>query len=367
MKSTFSSNYIRNNTVEKLHEINALYGHPKFRAQQLFRAIFSDTVEIFDDISTLPKDYRKFLNDNYILSALTLETVQRSDDGTLKFLFRLSDGNAVETVLIPSEMRAKDGEPKRQTLCVSTQVGCSLGCKFCATASLKIKRNLETAEIIEQLLQVRRYAKIKISNLVFMGMGEPMLNYDNVMRAVEILTHKDIELLSPRHITLSTAGVAPGIIRMADDISSIKLAISLHATTQHLRVQLMPIAKRYPLSELLDAAEYYYRATRKTVTFEYILFDGLNDSENDIRRLAKITRRFPSKVNVIPFHNIEFTHPKGIAAALRPATQEKFDLFISGLKNLGVVVMTRSSSGEDIDAACGQLALSHVGETAKQI
>ncbi|GAB1429393.1 23S rRNA (adenine(2503)-C(2))-methyltransferase RlmN [Ignavibacteria bacterium] len=358
MKSTFSQNFLRNYTVPELKEQIIALGYPAFRAQQLFQAIYSDKMRPLSEIAALPADLRGLLADKFALPALTLATTRHSEDGTIKFLFKLADGKLVESVLIPSEMLTDEGDPKRQTICVSTQVGCPLGCKFCATASLKVKRNLETAEIVEQLLSVRSFSGKKISNLVFMGMGEPMLNYDNVMRSVEIFTSPEADLLSPRRITLSTAGVIPGIIRMANENCPIKLAISLHATTQELRLKLMPIAKKYPLNELLAAAEYYYRATRKTVTFEYILFDGLNDSENDARRLAKISRRFRSKINVIPFHNIEFTHPEGLSAELHPATPEKFNRFITQLKNFGAVVMTRSSSGKDIEAACGQLALS---------
>ena len=358
VKSVFSQNFIRNYTISALEGRFLSLGLPEFRARQLFKAAYSDTVTALDDISTLPLALRSALGGELRLSVLVSETVQESADGTQKYLFRLPDGKAVESVLIPSEMLTNDGAPKRRTLCISTQVGCPLDCKFCATASLSVKRNLETAEIIEQLLQVRRLTGTKVSNLVFMGMGEPMLNYDNVMRSVEIMTHSEAALLSPRHITLSTAGIVPGILRMADENRPVKLAISLHATTQHLRLALMPIAKKYPLNELLAAAEYYYRKTRRVVTYEYILFDGLNDADADARRLAKITRRFPSKVNVIPFHDIGLTHPEGFAAELRPAPQEQFDRFIGLLKEHGAVVMVRSSSGKDIDAACGQLAFS---------
>jgi len=198
--------------------------------------------------------------------------------------------------------------------------------------------------------------------MVFMGMGEPMLNYDNVMKAVEIFTHPDLQLLGSRHITVSTAGILPGIMRMADENRSVKLAVSLHATTNVLREKLMPISKAFTLQKLGEAVEYYYRKTHKPITYEYILFEGLNDSELDVQRLARITRRVPSKVNVIPFHPIEFTNPEGFAAELQPTSKEKFQRFIAQLKHAGVTVMIRSSSGEDIDAACGQLAFSKIAE-----
>jgi 23S rRNA (adenine2503-C2)-methyltransferase len=194
-----------------------------------------------------------------------------------------------------------------------------------------------------------------------MGMGEPMNNYDNVMLATEIFTDQRTKMVAPRRVTLSTAGVIPGIIRMADEGRIIKLALSLHATTQERRAELMPIAKKYKLPELIDALEYYYRKTRKSVTYEYILFDGFNDSIEDVRRLGKLARRMPTKVNVIPFHDIDFTQPRGFAKDLRPSSREKFEWFIRELRNEDVNVFIRSSSGEDIDAACGQLAFSTDG------
>jgi 23S rRNA (adenine2503-C2)-methyltransferase len=194
-------------------------------------------------------------------------------------------------------------------------------------------------------------------------MGEPMLNYDNVMNAVEIFTHPDVNLLGAKRITLSTSGLVPGIMRLADEQrgtnTNIKLALSLHATTDSLRTSLMPINKKYNLQSLGNALEYYYRKTGLPVTYEYILFDGLNDSPDDARRIQRIARRIPSKVNVIPFHPIDFTHPHGLGAELRPTSPEKFQAFIQRLRDLDVTVMIRSSSGKDIHAACGQLALSN--------
>ncbi|MES2766568.1 MAG: 23S rRNA (adenine(2503)-C(2))-methyltransferase RlmN [Bacteroidota bacterium] len=349
--------HVKGMSIAELEEFLKALGEPRFRAEQVFRALYSGA-ESFKSMAGLPAALREKLEDELVFKTLTLEKLQKSDDGTHKFLFTLPDGGRIESVLIPSETVGDDGEPKRMTLCVSTQVGCPLGCKFCATASLKVKRNLSVAEIVDQLLQAQKYAAQKITNMVFMGMGEPMLNYDNVMSAVEIFTHPKTELLSPKRITLSTAGMVDGIKRMADENRPIKLALSLHATTNGLRQKLMPIAKKYDLKTLMDAIEYYYRKTRRTVTYEYILFEGVNDSPEDAQRLAKITRRVPSKVNVIPFHAIEFTNPTGIAAELKPTSPENFKNFIKMLQDLGTTVMIRSSSGEDIDAACGQLAFS---------
>ncbi len=356
------TNHLKNYSLEELTGIVTELGEPKFRAKQCFLAIFQPGLRSLDDISTLPQSLRNKLEEQYRLFSMEIEDVQLSEDGTKKYLFRLSDGMAVEAVLIPSELITDYGEPKRLTLCVSSQVGCQLGCKFCATASLKLKRNLTVAEIVDQYMLVQQQSDKQITNMVFMGMGEPMLNYDNVMKSIDIFTHPDLKLIGARHITVSTAGVLPGIQRMADENRPVKLAISLHATTNALREKLMPLSKTFTLKKLGEAAEYYYRKTRKPITYEYILFDGLNDSELDVERLARITRRVPSKVNVIPFHPIEFTHPEGFAAELQATTKENFQRFIAKLKHAGVTVMIRSSSGEDIDAACGQLAFSKVAE-----
>lgn len=350
----------------ELEAVCADIGEPSYRAKQLFHWLYNKQVASFEAMTNLSQSLRTKLEQHATISPLSLRTVQHSEDGTKKFLFALHDGREVESVLIPSEMRNEKGDNKRMTICVSTQVGCPLGCKFCATASLKLKRNLTAGEIVGQLLAVQQHASQKITNLVFMGMGEPMLNYDNVMKAVDIMTHADADLLSPRRITLSTSGLVDGIKRMADENRPIKLALSLHALTDGLRTDLMPINKKWNLRALGDALEYYYRKTRRIITYEYILFSGLNDTYQDAVRMAKLTRRVPSKVNVIPFHSIEFTHPEGISAQLRPTQPDEFEQFIQWLRSLDVTVMVRTSSGKDIHAACGQLALSHRDSTPRQ-
>ena len=363
---------IGNFTADELSLNLEKSGFPSYRGKQLFHALYArkhDTPFSFESITTLPSDIRNSLLQKYGTDhfSIQLTDVHVSKDGTRKMLFSLLDDTAVETVLIPSEMVNEEGLPKRRTLCISTQVGCALGCAFCATATLKLKRNLATAEIVDQYMRAREICSTDITNIVFMGMGEPMLNYDNVMKAVDILTQPESELISPKHITLSTAGIVPGIIRLADESRSIKLALSLHGTTQGQREAIMPIANKYSLKELGDALEYYYRKTKKPITFEYNLFDGFNDTQEDVMRLAKLTRRVPSKVNVIPFHTIEFTAPEGISASLKPAPESTFYAFIKALRSQDVTVMIRSSSGLDIDAACGQLAYSHAGGSAGAI
>jgi 23S rRNA (adenine2503-C2)-methyltransferase len=334
-------------------------GAPAFRAKQLYTWLYAKRASSFDDMTSFSREFRQELAGHARLRTLELLDTQQSDDGTIKFLFHTHDGYNIESVLIPSEARDDQQEPKRRTLCLSTQVGCPLDCKFCATASMKLKRNLTAGEIIEQYMRVEAFAGERITNIVYMGMGEPMLNYDEVFTSVAIFTDPANEFVSAQRITISTSGVVPGIIRMADEGQRVKLALSLHALTNAMRDDLMPINRRYDLKEVMDAIEYYYRKTRRPVTYEYILFDGWNDTDDDVKRLAKITRRVPSKVNVIPFHPIEFTSPTGLAAQLRATTREKFDSFIEKLQQAGAQVMVRSSSGEDIDAACGQLAVKH--------
>jgi 23S rRNA (adenine2503-C2)-methyltransferase len=337
-------------------------GQPRYRAGQLYAWVYRHRVASFDEMSNFGKALRDQLAERATLRTLTVRDTQLSEDGTIKYLFRTHDGYNIEAVLIPSEARDDQDEPKRQTLCLSTQVGCPLDCKFCATASMKLKRNLTAGEIIEQFMQVSTHSEREITNIVYMGMGEPMLNYDNVFGSIEHLTNPDNEMVSPRRITVSTSGLPDAIRRMADEGQKVKLALSLHALTNDLRSQLMPINRRFDLKTVLEAIEYYYCKTRRPITYEYILFAGINDTDEDVRRLARITRRVPSKVNVIPFHEIEFTNPTGISATLRSTPPQAFDEFVAKLKKNGVQVMVRSSSGEDIDAACGQLAIKHTAE-----
>ncbi|MFN5866358.1 MAG: 23S rRNA (adenine(2503)-C(2))-methyltransferase RlmN [Candidatus Kapaibacterium sp.] len=345
-------------TCAELETLFRSWNIEAYRARQVFGLLYSKPRTSFHEYVQLPAELRRELDERCVLSSVSVERCQVSEDGTRKYLFTLLDGARIESVLIPSELVDDDGAPKRHTLCISTQAGCPLGCTFCATATLKLQRNLQTAEIVDQFLAVSKDSGVEITNVVFMGMGEPMLNYDHVLHAVDIFTNPTNKLLSAKRITLSTAGVVPGIMRLADDNRGIKLALSLHATTNGLREQLMPIARKYSLEELGSALEYYYRCTKIPVTYEYIVFKGLNDTPLDVRRLARIARRVPSKVNVIPFHSIDFTAPTGLSAELRSPNRSEIQQFVTALREAGVHVMIRSSSGLDIDAACGQLALS---------
>ena len=350
-------NLIYNFNLEELSIFIEKAGFEKFRAGQVFEHLYKQRVRDFDEMLNLPANLREALKQEFIISPVKSAIVRKSEDGTQKFLFDFHDGKSVESVLIPDE-RDPDDSKSRNTLCVSTQIGCSVGCAFCATGKLRFSRNLETAEIIGQVLKAERLTGIALSNIVFMGMGEPMLNYDNTIKAVKLLTDSKYGLFGRRRITLSTSGFVPEIYKLADEDVKIKLAISLHATTKGLRSNLMPIAKKYPLNEIGDAVEYYYRQTKLPMTYEYIPFDGLNDSEEDVKRLYKFTQRVPSKVNIIPFHDIGFTNPTGFAGELKPSSPERFNEFVDKLRKAGVNVFVRTSSGADIEAACGQLAFS---------
>lgn len=331
---------------------------PSYRASQIYAWLYGRRAQGFPEMTQLPSQLRNELERNFIIGSLKLAHKSISEDGTIKFLFDLADGKQIESVLIPSEMRDAKGESRRKTLCLSTQVGCPLDCKFCATASMKLKRNLTAAEIILQFFEVERLTGEKITNVVYMGMGEPMLNYDNVIRSLRILTDPELDIIGAKRITVSTSGLPDEIKKFAHEKLGVKLALSLHASTDLLRSKLMPINIAHPIKELLEAMDEYYKVTGIPVTYEYILFEGLNDSDADARRLAKIARRMPSKVNVIPFHRIDFTNPTGFGAELHPTSDESFIRFNAVLRSEGVHVMVRSSSGEDIEAACGQLALS---------
>jgi 23S rRNA (adenine2503-C2)-methyltransferase len=331
--------------------------------------MYAKGAQSFEEMTDISGEFRAVLSAKASLGQL--EVVRKSvspKDGTIKFLFRLDDGKMIESVLIPpedpdrgtdSEESAKrtSGSEQRLTLCLSTQVGCPLDCKFCATGTMGFLRNLTAGEIIDQVIQAQRYAPRRITNLVYMGMGEPMLNYDNVMKSVEILTDDRSLNIGARHITISTAGYADRIRQMADERRRVKLALSLHSLDNEKRTKLMPITKKFSVDELIEALEYYHRKTRHRPTFEYIPFDGFNDTESDIKRFVRLSKRISCKVNIIPFHSIGFTAPSGFGATLKPTPRVRLEEFAQALREANITVMVRSSAGEDIEAACGQLAV----------
>jgi len=345
---------------EELARFAEHLGERPYRGNQVFAWLYERGATGFSSMSDLGRAFRERLEANARIQGVEYLTSQTShQDTTTKFLFALHDGRKVETVLIPPRSAFRPGEATqedeqtRQTLCISTQVGCPLDCAFCATATMGFHRNLTAGEIVDQLLQVRRITGRRITNIVFMGMGEPLLNYDAVMKAVEIFSLGP--KVTARRITISTAGWVEGIKRLAGDRSRVKLAVSLHSAVDATRRELMPIGRRFPLTVLEEALRGYYSQTRRRITFEVIFFDGVNDTAPEVGALLKLARRVPCKINVIPFHSIAFAAPTGLGASLRPSP--RMDEIVGQLRQARLTVMVRSSAGEDIDGACGQLAV----------
>lgn len=328
-------------------------GEPSFRGKQLFNWIYGKGVADFEAMTNLPKSFRQKLQSKAAVPLIAMRTKQKAKDHTVKALFELSSGRTVESVLIPDI--DKDGEAKRLTVCVSSQVGCALGCSFCATGQMGFKENLTAGEIFDQVwfmneLAQERYGR-RITNIVYMGMGEPLMNYDNVLKSIRILTHEKSLQMSWRRITISTVGLARRIRQLADEDMRTRLAVSLHAPTNEKRSSIMPVnrAEKTDLHALREALDYYYALQQEPVTYEYCMFDGFNDNPSDARALAEITRWIPSKVNLIMYNTVGDT-------GFRRTPEVKLERFINVLVNEGVTVTVRRSRGQDIDAACGQLA-----------
>lgn len=323
-------------------------GEPAFRAVQLYKWVHQNGVSHFPDMTNLSKKLRERLADIAEIRAPEVVLEQPSTDGTRKWLLRLEDGQCIEVVFIP--------EKKRGTLCVSSQVGCALDCTFCSTARQGFNRNLSASEIIGQLWLVRSLlgfpenAERPVTNVVMMGMGEPLLNYDNAVAAMGIMLDDQAYGLSRRRVTLSTSGVVPALERLGEDIE-IALAVSLHAPNDELRNKLVPLNKKYPIEQLLNACRTYLKKTgdREQVTFEYVLLDGVNDQPEHARQLLKIASRIPCKVNLIPFNPFP-------ESSYRRSDEKTIDRFQKILMDKGVNTMRRKTRGDDIDAACGQLA-----------
>jgi len=331
--------------LEELEKAVVELGEPKFRAKQIYEWIWKKKCIEFDSMTNLSIGLREKLNNHFLFNTMKVETSQRSLDGTFKLRFELHDGHFIEGVLIPTE--------DRMTACVSSQVGCSLTCKFCATGYMARKRNLDPAEIFDQVVHINHLAEreygMNLSNIVFMGMGEPLLNYTNVMKGIELLTSPSGLGMSPSRITVSTAGVAKMIRKLADDDVRFNLALSLHAANDEKRNTIMPINETNNLAVLEEALEYFYQKTKNKITFEYITFNNFNDGEQDARELAKFCRKFPAKVNIIeynPIDQVDFTK----------SDSDRIDRFAIALRKLGIMASVRRSRGKDIDAACGQLA-----------
>lgn len=359
MKRTLDNSYrdLKGMNIPDLRDFMEQVGEPSFRATQIFYWLYNRGATGFDTMTDLSRALRAKLTGVARIGSIDiLQTRISPIDKTRKIVFLLSDRLVIESVLIPQKVKDSRQEEKRLTLCVSTQVGCPLDCAFCATGTMGFKRNLTAGEIVDQVLRVRSLIPQKITNLVFMGMGEPLLNYDNVMKAIEIISHERSIGISAKKTTVSTAGYVGGIKRMADEGRKCKLAISLHSVDNGVRGSLMPLTKKHPVEEILQAADYYYKKTGQRITYEYILFAGINDRDEDIGKLIPSIRRVPSKINLIPYHSIDFVRPGISGRSLRPTPPDRMDEFAAGLRAAGITVTIRDSAGEDINAACGQLA-----------
>jgi 23S rRNA (adenine2503-C2)-methyltransferase len=336
---------IRLLTKEALQDFFASHGAPSFKGGQVYQWLWQKGVHNFDLMTNLSLEHRNILKTHFEIKHINIDTQQRSSDGTIKNAVKLHDQLVVESVLIPTASRT--------TACVSSQVGCSLDCVFCATAALKRMRNLNADEIYDQVVAIDHQSKLyhnrPLSNIVFMGMGEPLMNYKNVIAAIDKITHPEGLAMSPRRITLSTSGIPKMIKKMADDNVKFRLAVSLHSARQEVREKIMPFAQKFDLKDLIDSLVYWNEYSKKKITFEYIVWEGINDQKEDIHALVALCKRIPSKVNIIQYNTID-------GSLMKQAQQSVIDDYITALTRARVKVTYRRSRGLDIDAACGQLA-----------
>ncbi len=341
---------IKGFTLSELQNYFHQIGEPKYRALQVFNWIYNHLSTDFFEMENIPKSLRQKLSETCSLQTLNLVTTQSSlSTGTKKYLYSTLDNKKIESVLIP--------EGERNTLCISTQVGCPLDCKFCATGLMGFKRNLSVGEIADQyLLTAKEIRKEKITNIVYMGMGEPLLNFENTKRSVEIFTNELTVGLSRTRITISTAGIPKKIKELADSGLRVKLAFSLHSAFEDVRSKIMPINKKYSLLENLEALKYYSKQIKTRITFEYTMLKRMNDRDEDVTALTKLCNSLPSKINLIPFNSIKHMNPAGISAELEPTSNQDIQRFADKLRKNNITIMIRETQGDDIAAACGQLA-----------
>jgi 23S rRNA (adenine2503-C2)-methyltransferase len=334
----------------ELAEFVSDLGEPAYRTQQIADWLYKKRVESFEAMTDLPELLRTKLNKEFAFAKLEPLRVLGSKDTTRKFLFCLSDGSLIESVLIPASPALYGQRSDRQTICVSTQVGCAYGCKFCASGLEGFSRNLQPNEIVDQLIAVEKASGEKIDNVVFMGMGEPLANFADLMRAIRIINAPWGLGIGARHITVSTSGLAPQIRQLADEEMQIRLAVSLHGATDPIRSRIMPVNRRYNIATLLAACDYYVSHKKQRITFEYILIAGVNDAEEEAHELAKHARRLSAKVNLIPYNTVE-----GLEWSRPPRHRQ--ESFLAILRERGVAATLRREKGHDIEAACGQLRL----------
>ncbi|MGN1299274.1 MAG: 23S rRNA (adenine(2503)-C(2))-methyltransferase RlmN [Candidatus Scatovivens sp.] len=335
-------NNIKNYTLEELKEQLNNIGEKPFRAEQIFKWLYEQKVESFDEMTNLSIELREKLNNNFSLGLFKIEKKLVSKDGTKKYLFNIQDENEnlIETVL----MQYHHG----YTICVSSQIGCKMGCKFCASTGIPFERNLEPGEIIQQILSIEKDSDIRISNIVFMGVGEPFDNYENVMKSIDIINHPKGLNIGARHISISTSGLVPYIYKLADEKRQCTLSISLHSSNNETRSKMMPVNKTYPIEELMEACKYYIEKTNKRISFEYALAKDNNDNLNDAKELVKLLKGMIAHVNLIPINKIE----SGIYTKSENSNIIKFRDY---LNNNGITATIRRELGDDIEAACGQL------------
>jgi len=345
-----SSGDLKSLLLSELQEQLCNLGEPSYRAGQILDWLYKKRVDTIDKMTNLPRSLRSRLAEKFTLGKIEIVRVLGARDTTRKFLFRLTDENLIESVLIPASPALYGGRADRRTICVSTQVGCAYGCKFCASGLEGFSRNLGANEIVDQLIAVERATGEKIDNIVFMGMGEPLANLENVLRAVRIINAEWGLGIGARHITISTSGLAPQIRKLAEEPLQIRLAISLHGATDEVRNRIMPINRRYNIETLLSACDYYNAHKKQRLTLEYILIADVNDSDEQARLLSRHARRLSAKVNLIPYNNVS-----GLTWA-RPS-EKRQEKFLSILRAQGNPATLRREKGHDIDAACGQLRL----------
>jgi 23S rRNA (adenine2503-C2)-methyltransferase len=320
-------------------------GEKPFRGNQVYEWLWSKKAFDFNAMTNISLPIRALLSEHFVINHIKVDLMQKSDDGTIKNAIRLHDDLVVESVLIPTE--------KRTTACVSSQVGCSLDCLFCATSRLKRMRNLNPDEIYDQVVAIdnesRLYFNRPLSNIVFMGMGEPLMNYNNVLKAIEMITSNEGLGMSSKRITVSTSGIPKMIKKMADDGVKFKLAVSLHSAIDEIRSEIMPFSKNFPLKDLKESLEYWYQKTKSKVTYEYVVWKGINDDSKSIEALVKFCKYVPCKVNLIEYNAIDDSN-------FQQASDISISNYLKGLNAIGVIAKVRRSRGQDIDAACGQLA-----------
>ena len=336
---------IRALTKEQLREFFKNQGEQPFRGNQVYEWLWHKSAHSFDAMTNLSKETRQKLEGYFVINHIKVDQLQKSSDGTIKNAVRLHDGLVVESVLIPTK--------ERTTACVSSQVGCSLDCKFCATARLKKMRNLNPDEIYDQVVVINNESELyfnrPLSNIVFMGMGEPLMNYNNVLKAIEKITSPEGLGMSPKRITVSTSGVPKMIRKLADEEVKFKLAVSLHSAIEEVRTSIMPFNATFNLKELRDSLIYWYSKTKSRITYEYVVWEGINDKDNDIKALIAFCRFAPSKVNLIEYNPIDDSY-------FKQASNDAINKYVEALEQNGITVTVRRSRGKDIDAACGQLA-----------